>query len=161
MRQVRTRGAVAAAFDHWDSRAGDPQLHTHVTVANRVQADTDGRWRTVDSRALYRAAVAFSERYDLLLADAVTRRTGLTWVITDRDGRHRRPSRELAVVPAELRATFSQRSAAIEPAVDQALGGLVHPPWRRATLAGGGEPDPAGGDAADPHTPSCTGPWRR
>src|SRR4051812_32358163 len=23
------RGVVAAAFDHWDSRAGDPQLHTH------------------------------------------------------------------------------------------------------------------------------------
>ncbi len=29
---------VAAAFDHWDSRAGDPQLHTHVVVMNRAQA---------------------------------------------------------------------------------------------------------------------------
>lgn len=29
------RGVVAAAFDHWDSRAGDPQLHTHVVVLNR------------------------------------------------------------------------------------------------------------------------------
>ncbi len=32
------RGVVATAFDHWDSRAGDPQLHTHVVVLNRVQA---------------------------------------------------------------------------------------------------------------------------
>ena len=50
--RMTTRGAVAAAFDHWDSRAGDPQLHTHVTIANRVQA-ADGKWRTIDSRVLY------------------------------------------------------------------------------------------------------------
>ena len=36
-RRVRTNGMSAAAFDHWDSRKGDPQLHTHVTIANRVQ----------------------------------------------------------------------------------------------------------------------------
>ena len=36
-RQVRTRGMIAAAFDHWDSRAGDPNLHTHVVIANRAQ----------------------------------------------------------------------------------------------------------------------------
>ena len=41
------RGVVAAGFDHWDSRAGDPQLHTHVVVLNRVQAATDGAWRTL------------------------------------------------------------------------------------------------------------------
>jgi hypothetical protein len=28
---------VAAAFTHRDSRAGDPDLHTHVAVANKVQ----------------------------------------------------------------------------------------------------------------------------
>ncbi|MHB1472947.1 MAG: MobF family relaxase, partial [Dermatophilaceae bacterium] len=47
--QEDIRGVVAAAFDHWDSRAGDPQLHTHVVVMNRVQT-TDGVWRTLDSR---------------------------------------------------------------------------------------------------------------
>jgi len=36
-RRVRTNGMIAAAFDHWDSRKGDPPLHTHVTIANRVQ----------------------------------------------------------------------------------------------------------------------------
>lgn len=36
-RQESTRGAVAVAFDHWDSRAGDPNLHTHVVLANKVQ----------------------------------------------------------------------------------------------------------------------------
>jgi conjugative relaxase-like TrwC/TraI family protein len=61
--QVETRGVIAAAFDHWDSRDNDPNLHTHVVIANRVQGP-DGRWRTLDSRALHRAAVAMSERYD-------------------------------------------------------------------------------------------------
>ncbi len=36
-RQVETRGLIAAAFTHRDSRAGDPDLHTHVAVANKVQ----------------------------------------------------------------------------------------------------------------------------
>ena len=43
IRQVNVRGMVAAAFTHRDSRAGDPDLHTHVAVANKVQT-LDGRW---------------------------------------------------------------------------------------------------------------------
>lgn len=35
-RQVETRGLIAAAFTHRDSQAGDPDLHTHVAVANKV-----------------------------------------------------------------------------------------------------------------------------
>jgi len=49
VRQEDVRGVVATAFDHWDSRSGDPQLHTHVAVINRVQTP-DGAWRTLDSR---------------------------------------------------------------------------------------------------------------
>ena len=45
-------------------------------LANRVQGP-DGRWRTLDSRALHKAAVAMSERYDTVLADHVTARLGL------------------------------------------------------------------------------------
>jgi TrwC relaxase len=46
--QEEIRGVVGAAFDHWDSRAGDPQLHTPVVVMNRAQSE-DGVWRTLDS----------------------------------------------------------------------------------------------------------------
>ncbi len=35
--QVETRDVVATAFDHYDSRAADPQLHTHVAAAERRQ----------------------------------------------------------------------------------------------------------------------------
>src|SRR4051795_8970643 len=39
--QVDTHGLIAAGFDHFESRAGDPDLHTHVTIANKVRAVTD------------------------------------------------------------------------------------------------------------------------
>ena len=42
--QVETTGLIAAAFTHRDSRAGDPDLHTHVAISNKVQSARDGRW---------------------------------------------------------------------------------------------------------------------
>jgi conjugative relaxase-like TrwC/TraI family protein len=77
--QIPVRGVIAAAFDHYDSRDHDPQLHTHVVIANRVQGP-DGKWRTPDSRgSLFPAAVAMSELYDTLLADQLTARLGVKW----------------------------------------------------------------------------------
>jgi hypothetical protein len=43
---------VAAAFTHRTSRAGDPQLHTHVLVANVAKGE-DGVWSAPDARRLY------------------------------------------------------------------------------------------------------------
>jgi conjugative relaxase-like TrwC/TraI family protein len=60
IRQVNVTGLVATAFTHRDSRAGDPDLHTHVAVANKVQA-LDGRWLSIDGRVLFKANVAASE----------------------------------------------------------------------------------------------------
>jgi TrwC relaxase len=60
IRQINVRGLVAAAFTHRDSRAGDPDLHTHVAVANKVQT-LDGRWLSIDGRVLFKATVAASE----------------------------------------------------------------------------------------------------
>jgi len=39
---IEAEGFIAAAFRHRTSRAGDPQIHTHVVVANLVQAPTGG-----------------------------------------------------------------------------------------------------------------------
>src|SRR3954447_1564639 len=39
--QVEVRGLIAAAFTHRDSRAGDPDLHTHVAISNK---GPDPRW---------------------------------------------------------------------------------------------------------------------
>ena len=72
------RGLIAAAFDHWDSRAGDPHLHTHVVVANRVQT-ADGTWRSLDGATLFRYTVALSELHEGVLQDLLTDRLGVAW----------------------------------------------------------------------------------
>ncbi|WP_421740687.1 MobF family relaxase [Cellulomonas sp.] len=114
-RQEPTRGAVAAAFDHWDSRAGDPNLHTHVVLANKVQG-MDGGWRSVDSRALHHAIVTVSELYEAFLVDEVARRVPVRWGWRGR-GPRRSPAFELDGVSDELMAVFSQRSTQIDAAM--------------------------------------------
>jgi len=69
VRQIDVEGGViATAFKHYESRNGDPQLHTHVVIANKVQG-IDGKWRTLDSRLLLREVVASSELYNMHLFD--------------------------------------------------------------------------------------------
>src|SRR5699024_5218291 len=54
-------GIIAARFRHYESRTGDPQLHDHVVVANKVKG-ADGRWRSIDGALLYKSAVAARDR---------------------------------------------------------------------------------------------------
>lgn len=99
---------VATAFDHYDSRAGDPQLHTHVVIANHVQGP-DGRWRTLYGNPLHAATVALSETYDAVLMDRLHRDIGVDWTRVDR-GRDRNPGFEIDGVPQALIAAFSSRT---------------------------------------------------
>ena len=110
--QVKTRGMIAAAFDHWDTRSGDPNLHTHVVIANKVQGP-DGGWRSVDGQALYAAAVALSEVYDDVFADEIAARLPVTWGSRPR-GERRNPAFEIDGVPDNLLAAFSGRATQIE-----------------------------------------------
>jgi conjugative relaxase-like TrwC/TraI family protein len=112
--QEAVRGVVAAAFDHWDSRAGDPHLHTHVTVLNRAQS-ADGVWRTIDSRTLFKYVVALSELHEGVLADLLTERLGFAW--DERPRRHSTvPRHDVAGVSDALIAEFSQRAEQIDAA---------------------------------------------
>jgi conjugative relaxase-like TrwC/TraI family protein len=121
--QEDIRGVVAAAFDHWDSRAGDPQLHTHVVVMNRVQT-TDGVWRTLDSRGLFRSTVGLSELYNGVLSDYLTEALGWGWEACQR--RHSDvPKYEVAGVSERLREEFSSRSTDIEAAKELLVAGFA------------------------------------
>lgn len=119
--QINTRGVIATAFDHWDTRSGDPQLHTHLVIANRVQGE-DGKWRTLDGRVLFRATVALSEIHNVLLADNISRRLGVDWDLRER-GDHRNPAFEITRVPDELIKEFSSRTEQIEANVAALLAG--------------------------------------
>ena len=117
VQQVKTRGMLATLFVHRDSRAGDPNLHTHVAVSNKVQ-DRTGRWLAVDGRVLYRAGVTLSEMYNSLLEAELSRRLPVRFA--PRSARPeagsggKRMVRELAGVDPGLLAAWSSRSAAIE-----------------------------------------------
>ncbi|WP_425864742.1 MobF family relaxase [Arthrobacter sp. TWP1-1] len=118
---VATKGAVAAAFDHWESRARDPQLHTHVVIANRVQRATDGVWSTLDSRTLYKATVAASEHYNGLLFDRLQERLGAVPGFRPPTNRVRNPRHELIGVDDSLIHEFSNRSRRIDEEKDRLI----------------------------------------
>jgi conjugative relaxase-like TrwC/TraI family protein len=118
--QIDTRGFIAACFDHRDSRAGDPDLHTHVAISNKVRAlhdhpDGTPRWLALDARPLHAAAVAASERYNTRFEDALARRLGVRFVErADTLRPDKRSIREIAGVPDQLIRHFSKRRGAIE-----------------------------------------------
>ena len=115
--QEDVRGVVAASFTHWDSRTGDPQLHDHVVVWNRARSVSDGQWRTLDSRGLYKSTVMLSELHQGVLADLLTEALGVGWdETTTRQGMTKH---EITGVPVDLMAEFSQRRAAIDAKLDE------------------------------------------
>ena len=105
VRHVEARGLIAAVFVHRDSRAGDPNLHTHVAIANKVQTLT-GEWLALDAQVLYRAKVSISEEYTTQIQARLSR-LGLSFVATGRDGK--RPVYEVAGVDPRLIARWSSR----------------------------------------------------
>ena len=74
------KGVEWAAFRHHTSRENDPQLHTHVVVANRIYVN--GREYSIDSRDLYEYHIAFGKMYRAELYNAL-QKEGLSVKITD------------------------------------------------------------------------------
>lgn len=118
---IGTKGAIAASFDHWESRAGDPQLHTHLVIANRVQRRSDNAWATVDSRTLFKAVVAASEHYNGLLFDELSRSLGTVADFRSPTSAQRNPSHELIGIETELIKEFSNRSRLIDIETDKLI----------------------------------------
>jgi conjugative relaxase-like TrwC/TraI family protein len=117
-------GIIATAYDHWDSRVGDPQLHTHVVISNKVKTAGDGRWRSLDGRPLHAAVVALSAHYNAVLADRITGAFGIEWEQRDR-GIHHNPAWELELVPESLIGEFSSRSRMIDEETDRLIAEYV------------------------------------
>jgi len=110
---VEGNGLLAVGFDHRTSRAGDPLLHTHVIVANRVRGP-DGRWTALDGRDLYRHRLAADAIYRGAYQHALSRSLGVAWTEPDRWG-----NRELVGLPTDLLRTFSKRADAIDGEVER------------------------------------------
>ncbi|MDQ6613419.1 MAG: relaxase domain-containing protein [Actinomycetota bacterium] len=125
--QVETDGAVAAAFPHRTSRAGDPQLHTHVVVAN-MTVDDAGRWSAPDGRRVYGWAKTLGYLYQASLRHQLSETLRLQW------GPVRKGAADLAGVDPAAVALFSQRRAEITAELER-LGFDSPPAARTASLA--------------------------
>ncbi|MBF6331880.1 MobF family relaxase [Nocardia transvalensis] len=112
VRQVDVEGIVAARFTHRESRCGDPDLHTHMLIANRVRA-LDGKWRTLDAAMIYRLMVTVSEIYNSRLEQHLEEDLGLQFVERPGTDPAKRPIREIIGLPWVLIEHWSQRDRAI------------------------------------------------
>jgi hypothetical protein len=75
---VEGSGFVGAAFGHRTSRAGDPQIHTHVLVANATRRG-DGLWGTLDGRQLYAHAKTAGYVHEAVFRRELTDRLEAQW----------------------------------------------------------------------------------
>jgi DNA primase catalytic core len=111
--QVETRGLLAAAFTHRDSRAGDPDLHTHVAISNKVQT-LSGRWLALDGRPIFKNNVPASERYNTRLEALLLDRLGLRFAERPEMDPSKRSVREVVGIEGDLPRAWSSRRVAID-----------------------------------------------
>ena len=106
--QVGSAGLVAAVFDHRSSRAGDPQLHSHALVLNKVRCE-DGRWRTLDATELFHHKKSAGMIYQAALRNEMQQRLGVDFREVNENGQA-----DIAGVPEELLKLWSKRTAKID-----------------------------------------------
>ena len=111
---VDAEGIAAGVFRQHTSRALDPQLHSHVVVANRVLSD-DGRWLALDARTLKLDQRTLSAIYHASLRAELTNRLGVAWLIPENG------IAEIAGVPAGLLAEYSARTTQVHERVAEKL----------------------------------------
>lgn len=108
--QERPTDLLVARYDHFTSREGDPELHTHCVLLN-VAGSRDGRYRTLEPRDLYRWTKVVGGYY----------RTHLATHLRDHGLEAREAGRgqfEIAGIPQTLIERFSKRSQQIEAIVE-------------------------------------------
>ena len=99
-------------FPQHTSRNGDPQLHVHILWLNRVQTESDGKWRAVDSRGLVKDKQDGAVKAAFALESALERRYGFSWAY-----REESKGRILKGFPVKVMELFSSRRAEIKAEV--------------------------------------------
>ena len=119
VRRVATSGFIIAQFRHRTARAvtgrvGDPQLHSHCAILNRVRG-VDGRWRTLDGAAIYRQAHAAGAIYAATVERELTARLAVSW----QEPAVRVPMREIVGIPDEVSRRFARYAGKRGPRVSR------------------------------------------
>ena len=135
---TRTGHAGAAVVDaedvfgiryrHRTSRALDPQLHDHVLVSNAVRTVSDGQWRTLDARGIYRQAKAAGVEYQTHLRAVLKASLGVEFGEIDTNGQA-----DIVGIHDAVLAEFSTRGLDIESEVEQWVAGFTEREGRSPT----------------------------
>jgi conjugative relaxase-like TrwC/TraI family protein len=119
MDRVATDGWIAAGFTHYASRAGDPQLHTHLVLPNLLHG-RDGKWSAIDSRAVHGHLKTAGYLYHAALRYEISQQFPITWNPPVNG------MSEIREVPKQVLREFSTRRRQIEQALATTGGkGLV------------------------------------
>jgi conjugative relaxase-like TrwC/TraI family protein len=120
-------GIVAARFRQHTSRALDPQVHTHLVIANRVQSP-DGRWLALDARLIKKDQRSLSAIYHAGLRAELTARLGVRWNVPVNG------IAEIADIPQEVLTEFSSRTADVRARIEVKLDRFVDTMGREPTV---------------------------
>ncbi|APX85912.1 conjugal transfer protein [Methylorubrum extorquens] len=101
---------IVARFNHYTTRDGDPNCHTHCVLMN-VAGSRDGIHRTLEPTKLFDWQKVVGSAFRVALAEGLSRELGLA-LRSAGQGQF-----EIRGIPNEVIAAFSKRSAAIEAAI--------------------------------------------
>lgn len=105
-------GLIAMTFEHWVSRSGDPNLHTHLVISNKVY--TDNKWYALRGLPLYENQVVAGELYTAMLERLLIKEIGVKFRNREKDIRSTStrniPIMEIDGIDDKLIYLFSSRS---------------------------------------------------
>ncbi|WP_375454351.1 MobF family relaxase [uncultured Methylobacterium sp.] len=101
---------MVGRFNHYTTRDGDPNCHTHCVLINVSQC-TDGKYRTLEPTKLFDWQKVVGSAFRVALAEGLSREFGLA-LRSAGQGQF-----EIRGISDAVIAAFSKRSAAIEAAI--------------------------------------------
>ncbi|TVS26983.1 hypothetical protein EKI59_09805 [Corynebacterium sanguinis] len=125
-RQIKAAGMMAATFMHYDTREGDPDLHTHCLISNKVQADESAglspadaaKWRALDTRFLFKNSAKAGQIYTRMMNQRLSEELG--FALRERTATDGKSSTwEIAGVSDEAIDAFSSRRAMARPVYEK------------------------------------------
>ncbi|NEU12710.1 relaxase domain-containing protein [Methylobacterium sp. BTF04] len=101
---------MVGRFDHYTTRAGDPNCHTHCVLLN-VAKLPDGKYRTLEPSKLFDWQKVVGSAYRAALAEGLSREFGLSLRAAGQG------QFEIRGIPDAVIEAFSKRSVEIEAAI--------------------------------------------
>ena len=109
---TQTGGLLGAAYLHATNRNLEPQLHTHVVIANAA-VHPSGSLRALDARGVFLHATTAGHLAAAELRHQLSARLGVAWTPVEN------AAAEIVGVPDEAIRVFSSRSAEIATVVEE------------------------------------------